>query len=143
MSNKDILIYDGIKRAARVCHQAAVDGGWWVHKKSGVDLRQVMNNPIGPFEELLAPALVSQKLCLIHSEVSEAMEGTRKGLMDDHLPHRPMEEVELADALIRILDLAEARGFDIAGAVVDKLEYNAHRADHKAKNRSEEGGKKF
>lgn len=29
-------------------------------------------------------------LCLVHSEISEAMEGDRKSLMDDHLPHRPM-----------------------------------------------------
>lgn len=41
---------------------------------------------------------------LIVSELSEAMEGFRKDLMDDKLPHRPMVEVELADAVIRRLD---------------------------------------
>ena len=41
---------------------------------------------------------------LIHSEASEALEGLRKDLMDDHLPHRKMAEVELADAVIRLLD---------------------------------------
>lgn len=45
-------------------------------------------------------------LCLIHSEISEAMEGERKNLMDDKLPHRRMAEVELADTLIRIFDYA-------------------------------------
>ena len=82
-------------------------------------------------------------LCLIHSEISEAMEGVRKGLQDDHLPHRPMVEVELADAVIRILDYAGFKGLDVAGAIFEKLHYNAHRADHKRENREKDGGKKF
>lgn len=44
-------------------------------------------------------------LQLVSTEVAEATEGERKNLMDDHLPHRRMGEVELADALIRTLDL--------------------------------------
>ncbi len=40
------------------------------------------------------------------------MEGERKDLMDDKLPHRKMAEVELADALIRIFDYAGAYGYD-------------------------------
>lgn len=80
---------------------------------------------------------------MIHSEVSEALEGRRKGLMDDHLPTRPMPEVELADAFIRILDLCGSRGYDIGGAVVEKFMYNKNRADHKAENCTKDGGKKF
>ncbi len=41
---------------------------------------------------------------LVVSELVEAMEGERKDLMDDKLPHRKMAEVEMADAAIRILD---------------------------------------
>lgn len=82
-------------------------------------------------------------LCLVHSEISEAMEGDRKSLMDDHLPDRPMPEVELADAIIRILDICHARGYDIDGAVFDKLAYNRIRADHKLENRMKDGGKKY
>jgi len=46
-----------------------------------------------------------QKLQLISTEVSEATEGARKNLMDDKLPYFKMEAVELADVLIRALDL--------------------------------------
>jgi NTP pyrophosphatase (non-canonical NTP hydrolase) len=82
-------------------------------------------------------------LCLIHSEISEALEGHRKNLMDDKLQHRKSIEVELADALIRIADLAGYLSLDLGGAVVEKLVYNESRADHKLANRIQDGGKKF
>ena len=82
-------------------------------------------------------------LCLMHSEISEAMEGERKDLMDDKLPHRKMAEVELADALIRILDYAAGFGYDISGAVYEKLQYNATRQDHTHEARELANGKKW
>lgn len=85
--------------------------------------------------------LVPTKLALCHSELSEALEGYRKGLMDDHLPDRQMIEVELADTIIRILDLAAYLGLDVGGAIIDKLLYNADRADHKREARNAPGGK--
>ena len=54
-----------------------------------------------------------QKLQLVSTEVAEATEGARKNLMDDHLPERPMIEVELADALIRVLDFGGRLGLTI------------------------------
>lgn len=82
-------------------------------------------------------------LCLIHSEISEAMEGERKNLMDDKLPHRRMAEVELVDALIRIFDYAGAFGYDLQGAYADKMAFNAVREDHKHEARRIAGGKAF
>lgn len=54
---------------------------------------------------------IYQTLQLINTEIAEATEGARKNLMDDHLPHRKMEEVELADVLIRTLDLGGRCGW--------------------------------
>lgn len=82
-------------------------------------------------------------IALIHSEVSEALEGVRKGLMDDHLPHRSMVEVEMADAIIRILDYVGFKGLDIGGAIAEKNEYNKTRQDHKLESRNSVGGKSF
>lgn len=47
-------------------------------------------------------------MMLVVSELSEALEGDRKDLMDDHLPEFKAFGVELADAMIRLLDLAGA-----------------------------------
>lgn len=82
-------------------------------------------------------------LALVHSEISEALEGERKNLMDDKLPHRKMAEVELADALIRILDYAAGFGYDLQGAYDEKMAYNATREDHKHEARRIAGGKQF
>lgn len=49
-------------------------------------------------------------VCLFHSELSESMEGLRKGLMDDHLPKYPMFQVELADFVIRCFDYLGSKG---------------------------------
>ena len=120
---------NGIDSAVHICHGAAVAGGWWTNLKTG--------------ETLIGKRNKGELLCLIHSEISEAMEGERRGLMDDKLPHRPMAEVELADALIRIFDYAGAHGYDVSGAMVEKLAYNAQRADHKPGSRVAPGGKTF
>ena len=83
-----------------------------------------------------------ERCMLIVTEISEAFEGERKNLMDDKLPHRKMAEVELADALIRIFDYAGEHGYDLGGALVEKLEYNRKRKDHTLEARREPNGKK-
>ena len=84
-----------------------------------------------------------EAIALMHSELSEALEGERKNLMDDKLPHRKCAEVEFADTLIRIFDYCHAFGYDLEGAFQEKMAYNAIREDHKLENRMKEDGKKF
>jgi hypothetical protein len=80
---------------------------------------------------------------LIVSEISEAFEGERKNLMDDHLPHRRCAEVEFADALIRMFDYAGRYDFDLDGAIREKQAYNATRKDHTREARLAANGKKW
>ncbi len=125
------------------CHDAAYKAGWWTDEEVG-DLASFIRNPCGDhIPVLLLKALVAQKLCLIHSEISEAIEGHRKNLMDDKLPHRKMIEVELADAVIRIFDLAGAMEMDLGGAIAEKMAYNESRVDHKPEARAAAGGKSY
>lgn len=106
-------------------HSASDAAGWWSD------------------EDKANPYIVPLKLVLVHSEVSEALEGFRKGQMDDKLPHRKAIEVELADALIRIGDLAGFLDLDLDGAIQEKMKYNKIRLDHSEEARVSQGGKKF
>jgi len=117
----------GINTLRDICYQESLNGGWHTDPTTGE----------------LKDRNKGEMISLIHSEISEALEGERKGLQDEHLPHRPMAEVEMADAVIRIMDYCGRWGYDIGGAIVEKIQYNRNRADHKAKNREKEGGKKF
>lgn len=84
-----------------------------------------------------------EMICLMHSELSEAMEGERKDLMDDKLPHHRMAEVEMADVIIRILDYCAAYNYDLEGAFRAKMAFNATRKDHTYKERNSKHGKRW
>ena len=126
MDTADIISL-GINSAIADSHGASKAAGWYTDVTTG---RPIERN-------------VPEMLALIHSEISEALEGIRKNKADDHLPHRKSVEVELADSLIRIFDLAGYLNLDLAGAYVEKRQYNDSRADHKIDNRRKDGGKKF
>jgi NTP pyrophosphatase (non-canonical NTP hydrolase) len=117
----------------RICHDASIKAGWWSCPKTGE-----RSSP-----EYIKASLIPQKLLLIHTEISEATEADRTDSMDKHLPHRHGVEVELADAAIRIFDLAGALGFNLGDAIAEKMEFNARRADHKAEARSAKNGKRY
>lgn len=68
---------------------------------------------------------------LILTEISEATEGERKYIYDKHLPHRLAGEVELADALIRVLDLGGRYGIDY---IYDKMLLNLFEYSEDEKN---------
>lgn len=108
-------------------HALNVRAGWWTNIDTGEPLDRN----------------VPEMLALTHSEISEGLEAYRKNAMDDHLPHRSGIEVELADAIIRILDLAGGLNLDIGEALVEKLVYNSNRSDHKIENRKLVDGKKI
>lgn len=98
-------------------HQNSVDHGFWEGEQN-----------------------VSEKLCLVHSEVSEALEEYRAGhpLSGLRFSDQGKPEgfgVELADACIRIFDLAGRYGINLSDCLKQKMAYNSTRA-HK------HGGKK-
>lgn len=86
---------------------------------------------------------VGELLMLAVSELAEAMEGHRKNLMDDKLPHRKMLEVEIVDCIIRLFDLGGGLQLDINGTFEEKMAYNATRIDHSIEHRKSVNGKKY
>ena len=116
-----------ITKVQTVIHASCVAAGWYTDLETGKRLNR--NIP--------------EMIALAHSELSEALEGYRKNLMDDHLPNRKMIEVEFADTLIRILDTCGYLDLDVGAAMREKFAYNQQRADHKLENRQKENGKKI
>jgi hypothetical protein len=127
MSARELEAWRGLTNAQLLAHQTATDAGWYRDPKTGEPVER-------NFGEVVA---------LMHSELSEALEADRKGLMDDKLPHRDGREVEFADCIIRILDTGAALGLDVPGAFIEKNRYNKLRADHLLANRAKTGGKKY
>jgi len=112
---------DGLNKLARVVFDMACDKGWWGDCS----------------EEAIQSRNEAEMIALMHSELSEALEGLRHGNPpSDKIPEFSQVEEEFADVIIRIMDMAPSRGLNIAGALIAKVEYNAHRP-------YKHGGKKF
>jgi len=119
------------------CHGQAKANGWWTDMSTGQDMTSTGYPKIQPIKN------VGELIALAHSELSEALEAHRKLQMDDKLPNRNGLEVELADCVIRIFDIAGGLGLDVAGAIAEKLFFNSQREDHRIENRRQANGKKF
>lgn len=124
-----LRIAGGIMAAAEKFHARSVSCGWYNDPKTGAAIKR--NH--------------GEMIALMHSELSEMLEGIRKGGQDKHLPHRSVVAVEAADLLLRLFDyIAYAEiAEEVALAVIEKDEYNGIRADHKIENRAKAGGKAF
>lgn len=129
-----------INELVKEIHEANVTAGWWNDTKTGEGL---LKESFEPLEIDVTPFVIGTKIMLVVTELSEAIEGYRKDLMDDKLPHRKMVEVELADSMIRIMDIAGALEMDLEGAIAEKRQFNSERSDHKVENRVKTNGKKF
>jgi hypothetical protein len=123
----DEEVLEATKILIKAAHGRAWNAGWYHDPKTG----------------LVKDRNMGEMFALIHSEVSEALEGHRKNLMDDKLPHRKMVPVELCDAAIRIFDLLGMYYPDDAPALLEKMLYNDNRADHKLENRNKPDGKQY
>jgi NTP pyrophosphatase (non-canonical NTP hydrolase) len=91
------LIEMSINEMAEAVYDNAKKHGWWDTQRN-----------------------IPELLCLIHSEVSEALEAYRN---DDFAN---LGE-ELADIVIRVMDMAEGYGYDLEAEIIKKHEHNKTR----------------
>ena len=112
--------------------------GWWIDLVTQEDLR--CDYPSGGRPK--GSKAIGEQISLIHTEISEAYEGHRKNKTDEHCTDFLSIEVELADAMIRICDMAGGLNLRLAEAFSAKMLYNHARPDHRPENRLKADGKK-
>lgn len=114
---------------ARV-HQQAIDNGWW---EDYHDIRAAINNwgveVCAHNDQVFQKAWQLSKIALMHSELSECVEGIREKIPtpDQHCSEFTQQEIEIADVIIRAMDLAQGFDWHIAEAIIAKMRYNATR----------------
>ena len=121
---KDLeILHKALNELVELCHETSRSKGWW-------DVEMCGAVPI--------PHNIPEKLALIHSEVSEALEDYRVGKMDGYYEdvvteYGPAKKPcgfpsELADIVIRVFDLCGHLNIDLGAAVLEKAEFNKLRS---------------
>jgi NTP pyrophosphatase (non-canonical NTP hydrolase) len=107
-------IKKAINELSILVHHIAKSKGWWDEERNDGEV-----------------------ICLMHSELSEALEALRHGNPpSDHIPEFSGVEEEMADTIIRIVDYCHKRGFRLGEAIEAKVKFNSGRSHR-------HGGKRF
>ena len=124
MTKWDESMIEALQELQEEIHNTACQKGWWDDHEWLLTKLRNSRDATGAVDELY----ISTKIMLVVTELSEAMEAIRTGNPpDDKLPQFDGITVELADAMIRILDLSARFKMPVAEAMLAKMAYNEGR----------------
>lgn len=137
-------------RVAQDVHYTAVSKGWWTPDARAAELQLLIDEAelrgdlqpggkehLTQYLRKISDRNDAEMLALLHSEISEGLEGLRnRNPPDDKVPEFSSIEAELADVIIRIMDLSVMREWRVAEAIIAKMKMNATRPER-------HGGKLF
>jgi NTP pyrophosphatase (non-canonical NTP hydrolase) len=108
---------------ASLHHSRMREKGFWDDREAIVDACAIHG-----LEEAAINMVDTAALALVTTETSETVEALRHGNgPDDKVPQHCGAAAELADVILRIMDLSHARKWDVAQALVDKMQMNQTR----------------
>ena len=119
---------NGLKGLAEKAHKNAKEKGFWAVWEKWEAKYEEGAISLSLLEEV-QELLCIRALALIHEELSEALKALRGKDEDNNLPE------ELADTVIRVMDLSGGLGINLEAEVIKKM--------HKNGSREYKHGKKF
>jgi hypothetical protein len=131
-SSEENLILSAIKILTAELHLNSLDKGFWDEEDALLEKCHENTKLYRRVKQLFN----AEKIALMHSELSEGLEGCRKDgeILDTHCPDFLNIEIEMADAIIRILEFCQRRNFRIGDALIAKHNFNLTRERMHGKN---------
>ena len=120
MMTIDHMFKETFRNMQKLIHQNAVKEGFWAElNNTDTDTQE---NKLERIEAVNIP----EKIALCYSKLSEALEASRQSAMkqDEDCPAFSNFSIELADTVIRIMDLAEACGVPLVEAILARMKLN-------------------
>lgn len=119
-----------LNNLARQINEIAKEKGFWQDMNISLGLLR----GYGVYADTIKAtkdAFIAQKITLVHAELSEAIEAMRNNKYGTKQGHT--FENEIADAIMRLLDITAQMGIDIDAEIAWKMDYNLSRAQKHGK----------
>ncbi len=128
MVNAD-QIRDALNALQSAIHETAAKKGWWDDHTNLKKLIEKHGNGFNLEPEIADVLFKTSKSMLAVTEIAEGVEAVRQGdPPDDKCPEFSGQTVEIADDIIRQLDLAARFNLPVVDAIIAKMKFNESRS---------------